>query len=90
MTLDYFKDNDDFYKGLQQLFSDMNIPINYLDDKPIIPKEILKNTYKENNPAYQLMKDVYIVGMVDDAAFKGNKSIDLKDIKSDYDVVVIL
>jgi len=35
------------------------------------------------------MKDVYFLGMVDDAAFSGNKSIDTSEIQSDYDGVLI-
>jgi hypothetical protein len=35
------------------------------------------------------MKEVYFVGMVDDAAFEGNKSLDTEKIKSDYDGILI-
>ncbi len=88
MKLDYFA-NDDFYNGLQQLFTDLNIPVSSLDDNPIAPKKILTKTFKENNPAHQLMDDVYVAGMVDDAAFKGNKSISPDEIKTDYDGIMI-
>ena len=36
-----------------------------------------------------MMNDVYFLGMVDNAAFSGNKSIDTSEIKSDYDAVLI-
>jgi len=92
MNLDYFKEQDKFYKGLQTLFNSLNIPINYIDEKPLKPQDILSKTYKDTNPAYQLMGDVYILGMVDDKAFEGIKSEDISEIKKrekDYDGILI-
>ena len=62
--------------------------MNYVADEPTSAKEILKDTYKDND-TFQLMDDVYFVGMVDDAAFEGNKSLDAEKIKSDYDGILI-
>jgi hypothetical protein len=92
MNLDYFKDSDKFYKGLQSLFNSLNIPVNYIDDKPLRPQDILSKTYKDTKTAYQLMDDVYILGMVDDRAFEGAKSADISEIKKqekDYDGILI-
>lgn len=89
MDLSYFKENRDFYKGLQTLFEDLNIPVNYIAEETIAPENLLSHTYKENNPAHQLMEDVFILGMVDDAAFKGEKSIEVKKINNDYDGILI-
>ena len=82
MNLDYFKEQDKFYKGLQTLFSALNIPVNYIDEKPLNPQDILSKTYKDANPAYQHMDDVYILGMVDDKAFSNSKSADISEIKN--------
>ncbi|KOR27125.1 hypothetical protein TI03_07525, partial [Achromatium sp. WMS1] len=94
MNLDYFKQQDKFYEGLKTLFNFLNIPVNHIDDKPLRPKDILSKTYKDTNPAYQLMNDVYILGMVDDRAFSGTQSadIDIAELKNKgkkYDGILI-
>ena len=45
MNLGYFKAQDNFYKGLQTLFNSLNIPVNYIDEKPLRPQDILSRTY---------------------------------------------
>ncbi|NUQ26276.1 MAG: N-6 DNA methylase [Saprospiraceae bacterium] len=77
-----------FLPALKVLFKDLKVPMNYVADEPTTAREILKDTYKEND-SFQLMDDVYFVGMVDDAAFEGNKSLDAEKIKSDYDGILI-
>lgn len=62
--------------------------MNYVADEPTTAKEILKDTYKENE-TFKLVDDVYFVGMVDDAAFEGNQSLETEKIKSDYDGILI-
>lgn len=77
-----------FINALKALFKDLKVPMNYVADEPTTAKEILKDTYKEND-SFQLIDDVYFVGMVDDAAFDGNKSLEADKIKSDYDGILI-
>ena len=77
-----------FLQALKALFKDLKVPMNYVADEPTTAKEILKDTYKDND-TFQLMDDVYFVGMVDDAAFEGNQSLDAEKIKSDYDGILI-
>lgn len=77
-----------FLQALKALFKDLKVPMNYVADEPTTAKEILKDTYKDND-TFQLMDDVYFVGMVDDAAFEGNKSLEADKIKSDYDGILI-
>lgn len=92
MTLDYFVNSDSYYSGLQKLFKSLNVPVNYIDDKPLKPQEILSKTYKDTHPSYQLMDDVYILGMLDDAAFNKQNSDDITEIKKaeeDYDGILI-
>lgn len=78
----------DFLSALKALFEKLNVPMNYVADEPTTAGEILKDTYKENE-TFQLVNDVYFVGMVDDAAFEGNQSLEVKKIKSDYDGILI-
>ncbi|KAA8485878.1 Eco57I restriction-modification methylase [Arcticibacter tournemirensis] len=75
-------------QALKALFKDLKVPMNYVADEPTTAKEILKDTYRDNDN-FQLIDDVYFVGMVDDAAFEGNKSLDAEKIKSDYDGILI-
>jgi adenine-specific DNA-methyltransferase len=77
-----------FLQALKALFKDLKVPMNYVADEPTSAKEILKDTYKDND-TFQLIDDVYFVGMVDDAAFEGNKSLEAEKIKSDYDGILI-
>jgi len=87
MKLTYFKDIS-FIQAIKALFNELNVPVNYVTDEPTTAKEILKDTYKENS-TFQLVNEVYFVGMVDDAAFEGNKSLAVEKIKSDYDGILI-
>ncbi|WP_052252194.1 Eco57I restriction-modification methylase domain-containing protein [Kaistella solincola] len=77
-----------FLQALKALFKDLKVPMNYVADEPTTAKEILKDTYKDND-TFQLMDDVYFLGMVDDASFEGNKSLEAEKIKSDYDGILI-
>jgi len=89
MHLDYFENIDNFYPALKTLFEDLNIPVNSIVEEPARPRDILTNTFKEANPAFKLMKDVYYLGMVDDAAFEENKSRSSDQIKPDYDGLLL-
>ncbi len=87
MKLIHFKDID-FLPAIKALFKELKVPMNYVADEPTTAREILKDTYKDN-ATFQLVDDVYFVGMVDDAAFDGNKSLAVNQIKSDYDGVLV-
>ena len=87
MKLTYFKDIS-FLQAIKALFNELNVPVNYVTNEPTSAQEILKDTYKENS-TFQLVNEVYFVGMVDDAAFEGNKSLAVEKIKSDYDGILI-
>ena len=82
---------EDFHAALRTFFKKLNIPVNYIAEEPARPQDILTEgkTYKKDHPAFQLMNDVYLLGMVDDAAFEGNDSLDPKKIESDYDGILI-
>lgn len=87
MDLKKFKEAG-FLEAIKALFEGLQVPVNYVTDEPTTAKEILKDTYKENS-TFQLVNEVYFVGMVDDAAFEGNKSLAVDNIKSDYDGILI-
>lgn len=87
MDLQNFQ-SDNFLQAIKTLFEDLNVPINYISDEPTTVQEILKDTYKDNS-TFQLVDDLYFVGMVDDAAFKGTESINARTIQSDYDGILI-
>ena len=73
MKISSFKEID-FLSAVKALFHELQVPVNYVADEPTTAKEILKDTYKDNN-TFALVDDVYFVGMVDDAAFEGNQSL---------------
>lgn len=87
MKLNVF-DEIDFLPALKAFFRGLNVPINYVDDKPTSVEKILENTYK-GNESFGLINDVYFLGLVDDATFRGNKSLEIDQIKSDYDGILI-
>lgn len=74
--------------ALKAFFKELSVPVNYGTDDPTSAQEILPKTYKENE-SFQIIKDVYFLGLVDDAAFDGNKSLEISQIKSDYDGLLI-
>ncbi|MCD6336851.1 MAG: hypothetical protein J7M01_01295, partial [Candidatus Marinimicrobia bacterium] len=87
MKLDHFK-HDNFLSAIKDLFKDLNVPMNYVTDEPTGAQNILKETYKDND-TFALIDDVYFAGMIDDAAFKGEKSPDINAQKEDYDGILI-
>ena len=87
MNLNLFSQLD-FLPALKAFFQVLKVPMNYVADEPTTAKEILKDTYKEND-SFQLMDDVYFVGMIDDAAYEDNRSLDAEKIKSDYDGILV-
>ncbi|MBF0377440.1 MAG: Eco57I restriction-modification methylase domain-containing protein [Desulfamplus sp.] len=81
-----------FLSALKSLFQELQVPVNYLTDEPASAKTILKDTYKDNE-TFNLIDDIYFLGMVDDAAFSSSQDMELaqikSNIKSDYDGVLI-
>ena len=91
----------DFYKGLKTFFEELNIPVKYWAEEPTDPKKMLTENYKVGNPAHQLIKEVYFLGLVNDDTFEGKETFSkgvlldqsveqFKSIKSDYDGLVLL
>ena len=87
MKLDHFKHND-LLTAIKNLFVELNVPMNYLSDESTSAKKILIENYKDND-TFALINDVYFAGMIDDAAFEGKQSPDIKDQSSDYDGILV-
>ncbi len=88
MKLNHFKDIP-FLPAIKALFNELKVPMNYIADEPTTAKEILSELTYKDNETFQLVNDVYFVGMIDDAAFEGNQSVDTQQIKSDYDGILV-
>ena len=88
MELSIFNELD-FLPALRALFKELQVPINAVTDSSIDAKDILPNTSYHKRESFRLIDDVYFLGMVDDAAFRGGKSLDRSQIKSDYDGILI-
>ncbi len=88
LELKNFK-TEDFHAALRLFFHDLHIPVNYIAEESVRPQDIIGRTYKEEHPAFLLMKDVYFLGMVDDAAFEGCAGLEPDKIESDYDGILI-
>ncbi|SFG28617.1 Eco57I restriction-modification methylase domain-containing protein [Pontibacter chinhatensis] len=81
-----------YLQALREFFKGLNVPINYIAEAPTDAESILGNKYSEANPAHQLIDDVYVLGLVDDAIFTGKISApSVDDVKNaDYDGILIL
>jgi len=68
----------------------LQVPIASVTDRPIPAKEILTSSYRDVE-SFQLIDDVYFLGMVDDRAFRGDRAINsaAQGLEKDYDGLVI-
>jgi len=87
MNLSIFKQLS-FLEALKAFFSELNVPVNYISEEPDSAQNILSSNYKDSK-SFSLIKDVYFLGMVDDAAFDGKESVGTASIKTDYDGLLI-
>lgn len=46
--LSYFK-TDDFHTALQLFFQNLNIPVNYLSEEPVRPRDIFEDSIKKQD-----------------------------------------
>jgi len=91
-SLHKFKD-ENFITALKAFFEELQVPVNYIADEPLNPKELLGEKYKAEHPIQKLIADVYMLGMVDDAIFEGKRSFanmqQIQKLKGDYEGVLI-
>lgn len=85
---------DSFIEALKGFFIELQVPVNYLSDKPTGPQAILAHHYKAHLEAHQLIQDVYALGMVDNAIFQGTNTFknlgQIQDLNADYDGLLLL
>lgn len=83
-----------FINALRAFFEELQVPINAFADEPATPQDILGDAYKPDNDAHLLMGDVYVVGVVNDAIFHNNRTVEnlaaLKQQPDDYDGLLLL
>lgn len=91
MNLSAFKQHS-FINALKHLFTEqLNVPVNFITDEAAMPVDVLGETYNPDNKTHQLINEVYIMGIVDDAAFEGTKGLeDPKALTKDYEGILIL
>ena len=90
MKLSIFNELD-FLPALRALFKELQVPINAVTDSSINARDILTSTYRDRE-SFNLIDDVYFLGMVDDGAFRGKGAITLASVQEftkDYEGVVI-
>lgn len=83
-----------FIDALKAFFEELKVPVDYLTDEPASPTDILGERYKPTNEAHKLIKEVYALGLVNNAIFGGqqtNKNLEQikKEMKPDYDGLLI-
>ncbi len=82
-----------FIHALKAFFTELHLPINYLDDTPTDAEAILKEKYNPDNKAHKRIEDVYVLGLVDDAIFEGKNSLQniaaIQNSQKDYDGLLI-
>jgi len=83
-TIKNFKDTN-FYEATANFLKKLNIPVNEITTQPIAINYIFKTPIK----AFDDVKDIYAVGMIDDNYFKGDKAeFDIEKPKK-YDGILI-
>jgi hypothetical protein len=84
---------ESFTAALKELFDELKVPINDIDDAPVDAKLVLGDNFNANNPAHNLINDVYYVGAITDEIFNGieilKKYTEVKKIRTEYDGLVI-
>ncbi|MDY0092359.1 MAG: hypothetical protein RBT80_06640, partial [Candidatus Vecturithrix sp.] len=69
MNLSYFNQSN-LYQALQRFLAELHVPVNELTAAPATAPDILTAAYNPDNPAHQLVQEVYIAGGVDEAVFQ--------------------
>ena len=83
MNLTYFKTDNLFVAG-EKFFTSIDIPLNYTTTQPIDKKELLRNFYKPNSPAFEAISEMYFFGLINDESLsKSGKRISFEEAISD-------
>ena len=88
MNLDIFKQTS-FLEASREFFEKLNIPFHAYADEPLSVKDALSERYKDREP-FTLIDEVYVTGMIDDAAFDEREGKKHNEITEDYEGIFIL
>lgn len=90
ITLQKFA-SEDFLGAIKDLFAQLSVPVNNVSDKPFALDKLFGEHYKPNNDAHKLIDKAFVLGIVDDVAFKRVEFISEQEItNADYDYILIL
>ena len=85
--------HQNLFVAMRRLFEDLKIPVHVVTEHPDTPGKMLPNNWRDGHEAFDLMGDVYFLGMVDEKVFEGNvsgKSLpEIREEKKDYDGLLI-
>jgi len=87
-----------FIVALKGFFEELKVPLNYFDELPAKPQDILGNLFKVDNLTYQLIDEVYVLGLVNDSILNKNLVIEeekwttekIKSFNIDYPGLLII
>jgi len=90
-NIKYFSENN-FADSLSTFFKDLNIPVDTLTKEPTTADKII-DSYSPDNESHQLIEDIYPFGLINDAIFSGDDSLEtvyeIKSFKKDYNGLFI-
>lgn len=87
MNLSAFKEKS-LFEAVRNFFDELNVPVNEITGEPGKAEDILVKNYKNREP-FTHINQVYTLGMIDDAAFKSEESINPDEITEDYDGILV-
>ena len=88
MNLDIFNQYP-FLEASRKFFDEkLNIPLHAYTDESLKVKDALPEKYKDREP-FTLIKDIYVTGMVDDAAFADKEGARHDELTEDYEGILI-
>jgi adenine-specific DNA-methyltransferase len=76
-----------FIKATQALLTELHLPIKEIADEPLSAQDALGEYHKVND-TFALIKEVYIIGMLDDAAFEGREGAKHTELTQSYDGIL--
>ena len=93
MNLSVFA-QDTLLNAIKHLFSELAIPVGYVTEQAARLEDILGDRYSPDNASQALIHEIYLVGVIDDAIFEGQKAFATSDevragITADYEGLVV-
>ena len=73
----------------RKFFEELNIPLHSYADEALTAKDALPEKYKDREP-FTLIEEIYVTGMVDDAAFADKEGAKHDELTEDYEGILIL